>query len=113
MRQAISLWMEAAIVIGAIVVGVAISVVILLGTGVDLSDILDTFVVGNLSTTHNRTAVLAQMAPLVLAGLSATMAFRVRFWNIGIEGQMICGGMSATAITFYHVGPIAIHLPLM
>jgi ABC-type uncharacterized transport system permease subunit len=113
MRQAIPFWTEAVIVTGAIIAGVTISVVILLATGVDLSDILDTFIVGNLSNAHNRSAVLAQMAPLLLAGLSATLAFRVRFWNIGIEGQMICGGIGATAITLYDVGPIAIHLSLM
>ena len=39
-------------------------------------------------------SILFQAAPLIFVGVSAALAFRVRFWNLGIEGQMIWGGIA-------------------
>ncbi len=38
---------------------------------------------------------LVKSAPLILTGLSATIAFKAYIWNIGIEGQLIAGAMAA------------------
>ena len=38
-------------------------------------------------------SVLFQAGPLIFVGLGAAVAFRVRFWNFGIEGQMIWGAI--------------------
>jgi general nucleoside transport system permease protein len=112
-RQSTPAWMGIIILASAVAFGALVSVAILLSAGVGLSDLFDTFVVGNLSNAEDRTAVLLQTAPLLLVGLSATMAFRVRFWNIGIEGQMIFGGIGATAVKIYGIGSVAMHLPIM
>ncbi len=40
-------------------------------------------------------AVLVQAAPLILVGLAASLAFRIGFWNLGLEGQMLFGGIFA------------------
>ena len=50
---------------------------------------------------------------MIFVGVSAALAFRVRFWNLGIEGQMIWGGIAATAVSFYDIGPPATRIPLM
>jgi simple sugar transport system permease protein len=57
--------------------------------------------------------VLVQGAPLAVVGLAAALAFRVRFWNIGIEGQMISGAIAATVVAIHDIGPPALRLPLM
>src|SRR6202034_3367641 len=49
-------------------------------------------------------AVLNQSAPLILVGIAASIAFRARFWNLGLEGQMIMGGIAATAISLGEFG---------
>ena len=36
------------------------------------------------------------------------MAFRAKFWNLGLEGQMIWGAIGATAISLFEVGPPAL-----
>jgi simple sugar transport system permease protein len=46
-------------------------------------------------------------------GLSASIAFRVRFWNLGIEGQMIFGGIGATLVSLSGIGSEHLRLPLM
>jgi ABC-type uncharacterized transport system permease subunit len=38
---------------------------------------------------------LVQATPLILTGLTATVAFRARIWNIGGEGQFFAGTMGA------------------
>ncbi len=62
---------------------------------------------------QNIQAVLFQAAPMIMIGLAAALAFRVRFWNLGLEGQMIWGAIGATAISIFEVGPASTRLPLM
>jgi len=57
-------------------------------------------------------ATLETMIPLVLAGLAWIVAFRAGRINVGIEGQILAGGVAATLVGLYIHLPIAIHLPL-
>jgi ABC-type uncharacterized transport system permease subunit len=50
---------------------------------------------------------------MIMVGIAASVAFQARFWNLGLEGQMIFGGIGAAAISIYQVGPEATRLPLM
>ena len=47
---------------------------------------------------------LGRSCPLILCGLSVAVAFRCRAWNIGAEGQYVCGAILATAVGV-HCGP--------
>jgi simple sugar transport system permease protein len=49
----------------------------------------------------------------VFAGLAGAVALKVRFWNIGIEGQLWLGAVGATFVALNDVGPESIRLPLM
>lgn len=61
----------------------------------------------NFANTLNRTA------PLVLAGLGVAFAFRGSVFNIGGEGQIMMGGVFATAAGIFITGlPPLIHIPL-
>ena len=45
--------------------------------------------------------------PLVFTGLSVAIAFRAGLFNIGAEGQVMVGGIAATAIgAFFAAGPV-------
>lgn len=51
--------------------------------------------------------------PLTLAGLSVALGFRAGLFNIGAEGQMTIGGLTAVIVGFSFEGlPAVIHLPL-
>jgi len=41
---------------------------------------------------------LVKATPLMLAGLACTVAFRMRLWNIGAEGQLFMGAFAASAV---------------
>jgi general nucleoside transport system permease protein len=51
---------------------------------------------------------LATATPLVFTGLSVAFAFRTGLFNIGASGQMLAGGLAATAValTFDLSGPV-------
>jgi general nucleoside transport system permease protein len=112
-RQHMPTWRHVAVSISAIALGLTISAAILIGAGVEPSELVQEVIIDNLFIKENFLAVLRQTAPLLLVGLAAAVAFQVRFWNLGIEGQMIWGGIGATAVSVLHVGPESTRLPLM
>jgi simple sugar transport system permease protein len=89
----------------AVVCGVAISVLVLLAAGVSGSDLADEFLVNSFSDPDSQRAMLAQAAPLILVGAGAALAFRVNYWNLGLEGQMIFGGIFATWVVLHDAAP--------
>jgi hypothetical protein len=40
--------------------------------------------------------------PLLITSLGITLAFKMKFWNIGAEGQIIMGGIFATYFALFH-----------
>jgi simple sugar transport system permease protein len=56
---------------------------------------------------------LVAATPLILGGLAFAVAARAGLFNIGIEGQMVMGGMTAGLVGAWDAGlPAYIHLPL-
>lgn len=47
-------------------------------------------------------ATVKIMIPLFIASLGVTLAFKMLFWNIGAEGQIIMGGIFASYIALFH-----------
>ena len=48
---------------------------------------------------------LVKATPLILTGLACTVAFRMKLWNIGAEGQLYIGAFAASAIVLTPVLP--------
>ena len=105
-------WKQAMIVGGSIAAGMAISAAILMVAGVPAADLVNEFA-DAVFDQQSFQAVLVQAAPLILVGIAASIGFRARFWNLGLEGQMVWGGIAATAVSIYHIGPETLRLPLM
>lgn len=55
---------------------------------------------GALGDAHAISETLWRFTPLLLTGTAVALAFRCKFWNIGVEGQMLTG---ATVATFFGV----------
>ncbi len=67
-------------------------------------------------STQRRTWVLFQnIAMLLSVSLAVVPAFRMRFWNLGGEGQMLAGGLASTAcmICLRDVLPNAVLIPVI
>ncbi len=100
-------------ILGSLAFGIGICVAILVSRDVNLSSIYEEFIVLTFLEAAGISTVVIESTPLVLAGLAAALAFRVNFWNIGIEGQLFMGVIGATIIAIYDIGPEALRLPLM
>jgi ABC-type uncharacterized transport system permease subunit len=44
---------------------------------------------------------LVKTSPILLTGLACILAFRMRLWNIGADGQMFMGAWAATAVAVF------------
>jgi simple sugar transport system permease protein len=110
-RQHLSPWKQAAFLAGSLALGLAISVAILDVAGIAPGTLMDEL--GAAFNAGSLRAVLVRAAPLVLVGLGAGLAFRVGFWNLGLEGQMIFGGIAAAGVSIYGIGPESTRLVVM
>ena len=88
-----------------IAAGLALTTIVLLADGVQVGDVLQEFVVSTFLRWDGLSLVAVAATPLVLCGLAGATALMVRFWNIGIEGQMWAGGTAATAVALNDLGP--------
>ena len=101
-RESCPLWKKALFYLAAIVVALSLGGVILLAIGVDpIAYYTRMFTMG---TIGNRIAYktfinyLIRFVPLALTALGLSLAFKMRFWNIGGEGQFIMGSLAASAV---------------
>lgn len=70
---------------------------------------------GALGSALNIQQTIKIMIPLLGAALAIAPAFKMKFWNIGVEGQITVGGIFATyfALTFQNSWPSWVLLPVM
>lgn len=103
-----------AMVLGAgIFTGLLVSALFLLTQGMGLSDLADQFAGYTFGDPEGLDQTLTRSIPFILMGLSVAVCLRVKFWNIGVQGQVWAGAMGATAVSLYHIGPAAVRLEAM
>lgn len=109
-------WLPWATTLGSIVVALLVTGVILWYVG---GNPLQSFraiylaAFGNLGVFSD---TLVKATPLILTGLACLLAFRMRLWNIGAEGQFYLGAWGATLIVENVLGSDAsawLFIPLM
>ena len=97
-REVVPRWLSPLATVAAVVVALIISGIIIAAVGGDpvrsYLHILNAAFgsVGVLSDT------LVKATPLLLTGLACALAFRMRLWNIGAEGQFLLGAWGASAV---------------
>jgi ABC-type uncharacterized transport system permease subunit len=63
---------------------------------------------GAFGSGPNFAETLVKAIPLMLTGLGVLIAFRLKFWNIGAEGQLTLGGIAAAWVALF-VSPYLVH----
>lgn len=71
-----------------------------------IGDFYNCFIKGSFSTERKLWKFLKNMAVLQCISLAVTPAFRMRFWNIGAEGQTLMGVLGAITMAFYFGGKV-------
>ncbi|MBM3635626.1 MAG: ABC transporter permease [Alphaproteobacteria bacterium] len=82
----------------AILAALLPSGLLILSAGVNPFDAYLQIAVSAVGSRLSITETLARATPLILTGLAASVAFRVRLWNIGGEGQFYLGALTTAAI---------------
>lgn len=100
--------------IGAIVASLLLAGVVMLFMGYNPIDIFGKIITSSLSTFSRFTETVNKTIMLTTLSLGIAVAFRMKFWNIGAEGQFYMGafGAALAAFGFPELNP-ALLLPLM
>jgi simple sugar transport system permease protein len=56
---------------------------------------------GAFGATYNISETMVKAIPLMLTGLAVSIAFRMLFWNIGAEGQLVWGAIAAAWVALF------------
>ena len=108
-RDNCPLWKKCCLYLGAVVVALLLGAVLLISLGVDpIAYYTRMFTMG---TIGNKIAYkvwinyLKDFVPLALVSVALSLAFKMRFRNIGGEGQFILGSIAAAFVAF-KAGPV-------
>jgi ABC-type uncharacterized transport system permease subunit len=97
-----------------IAASLAVFSAILLVFGYDPVSSVVGIVTGSFGSTYLASETFVLMAPLLLAALAFLVAFRARFYNIGVEGQLYIGALFAYLAGSQLGGlPSAVAIPLV
>src|SRR4051812_6983330 len=97
-RERIPGWLPAATSAGAVVVALLIGAVILALAGGDPLATYAQIARSSFGSLDVFSDTIVKATPLILVGLACTLAFRMRLWNIGAEGQFFMGAWGASAV---------------
>ena len=108
-RENCPLWKKCCFYLAAVVLALGLGAALLAALGVDpVAYYTRMFTMG---TVGNKIAYkvwinyLKDFVPLVLTSVALSLAFKMRFWNIGGEGQFIMGAIAAATVAF-KAGPV-------
>ncbi len=82
----------------AVVLTVLSGFVLFLLMGYDPLAALYHFFVSPLLSLYGLTELMVKAAPLIIIGVGLAIGFRANVWNIGAEGQLTVGAISAAAL---------------
>ncbi|MCL2702815.1 MAG: ABC transporter permease [Defluviitaleaceae bacterium] len=88
---------RAAAILGALMLGAAL----FLAMGHNPIMIYRDMLTGSLGRTLARTETVRIAIPLLVTALGIGLAFKMRFWNIGAEGQIIMGATAASYFALF------------
>jgi general nucleoside transport system permease protein len=109
-----TVWMQTLIPVIAILVTFLLTSIFILWAGANPFSAYYHFIVSPLSSRFGQLEVLVKSTPLILTGMAVIFAFRAGYFNIGAEGQLYAGAMSAAWLGVVLNGvPQVIAIPLM
>ena len=85
-------------ILAAFLVAAVLTVIM---TGLNPFSVFGAMFSGAFGTERRILKLFQGTAILLCIGLAVTPAFRMRFWNIGAEGQVLAGGMAAATVLIF------------
>lgn len=115
-RDSLVWWMAWLIRIASVAASLVVcALVTVLLTGENPLSVYGTMIDGAIGTERRIWGLLQDIAMLLCVSLAVTPAFKMKFWNIGAEGQVLVGGMATAAcmILFGEKLPTFVMMPVI
>ena len=101
-RDSCPMWKKLSLYLGAVLLALVVGGLLLLAIGVNpiayYQRMFTMGMIGNKIAYKTFENYLKVFVPLVLTSVALSLAFKMRFWNIGGEGQFILGAVAAGAV---------------
>ena len=94
----------------AVLLSLIVGAVIILAMGYNPISAYGALIKGSMGSLVSLTMTLKTSVPLILAGLAVAVAFKSSAFNIGVEGQLMFGGLCAGLVGIYVPLPGPLHL---
>lgn len=94
-RQNLALGYKLLLTIGAILLSLVLGGILLACLGYNPVDFYVQMILGNFKNSSYLKLMVRVLIPLLITSLGVSLAFKMRFWNIGAEGQFIIGALIA------------------
>ncbi|MEM7118772.1 MAG: ABC transporter permease [Chloroflexota bacterium] len=98
-------WFPPAVSIGAVIVAFIISGIILNIIGGEPLRVMRFFWQATFGSWGVFSDTLVKATPLIMVGLACAIAFRMKLWNIGAEGQFYIGAFCASLVVLIPIVP--------
>lgn len=99
-------WYPAAISIGAIIIALILGGIVIELAGGDAWRSYVHIAAASFGDIGVLSDTIVKATPIILTSLACSIAFRMKLWNIGAEGQFIMGAFGASAIVLAPVLPV-------
>jgi simple sugar transport system permease protein len=98
-------WLSPLLTLAAIVVALLLGALILALVGGDPWKAYAHIANASFGSVGVFSDTIVKATPLILVGLACSLAFRMRLWNIGAEGQFFIGAFAASAVVLIPILP--------
>jgi ABC-type uncharacterized transport system permease subunit len=100
-RENVPRWLNYVVPLASVVLAMLVAGVVLAATGHNPVTTYQHIFEASITQPGAFDQTLVSMTPLMFTGLTAAIAFRMRLWNIGGEGQLYMGAVGASAAGLY------------
>jgi len=97
-REKVPRWLNYAVPLGSVILAVIVAGIFLAATGHNPLTTYKNIIQASITQPGAFSSTLVSMTPLLFTGLAAAVAFRMRIWNIGSEGQLYMGAVGASGV---------------
>ena len=93
-------WYQAMLIrLAALVLALCVCALVIYGlTAMNPLEVYSAMIKGAVGTTRRTWTTIRDTCTLLCIALAITPAFKMRFWNIGAEGQVLVGGLATAAV---------------
>lgn len=111
-RDDLSAWKKWVIRISAILLALVVGSLFIAILGHNPVEVYSDLVTGSLGSKTARNSTIRLAIPLLGTALAIAPAFKMKFWNIGAEGQIMMGAIAATYFALFWHDKLP-HVPLL